>query len=48
LVQSSQLGLDLIQELIDLTHVVALTQAYGSETLVAHVLGSQRHDLIHS
>ena len=40
-----QLGLDLVQELVDLTHVVALAEPDGRKALVAHVLGRQRHDL---
>src|SRR6185503_12883113 len=43
--ESLQLGLDLVEELVDLAHVVALAKAYGSEALAAHILRSQRHGL---
>ena len=42
-VEPTQLGLDLVQELVDLLHVVALTQADGQELLVGNVLGGQGH-----
>ena len=44
-VEPLEFGLDLIEELVDLPHVVALPQADGREALIAHVLGCQRHDL---
>jgi hypothetical protein len=46
--QTAELGLDLVEELIDLPHVVSLTEADGSKALVTHVLWRQRHDLTHS
>ena len=46
--ESRQLGLDLVEELVDLAHVVALTEPDRSKALVAHVLRRQRHDLTHS
>src|SRR5690606_5435571 len=45
MVQPLQFRLDLVEELVDLPHVVTLPQADGREALVAHVLGCQRHDL---
>jgi hypothetical protein len=42
-VHPGQFGLDLVQELVDLLHVVTLTQADGRELLVLDVLGTQRH-----
>ena len=46
--EPGELRLDLVEELVDLAHVVALAQAHGSKALVAHVLRRQRHDLTHS
>ena len=43
--ESRQLGLDLVEELVDLAHVIALTEPDRSKALVAHVLRRQRHDL---
>ena len=37
--QPGQLGLDLVEELVDLAHVVALAEPDGRKALVAHVLG---------
>jgi hypothetical protein len=41
--QTGQLGLDLVEEGIDLVLVIAFSEADGRELLVPHVLGSQRH-----
>lgn len=41
--QTGQLGLDLVEEGVDLVLVIAFSQADGRELLVPHVLGSQRH-----
>jgi hypothetical protein len=41
--QTGQLGLDLVEEGINLVLVIAFSEADGRELLVPHVLGSQRH-----
>lgn len=41
--QAGQLGLDLVEEGIDLVLVIAFSEAHGCELLVPHVLGGQRH-----
>jgi hypothetical protein len=41
--QPGQLGLDLIEEGIDLVLVIAFSEADGRELLVPNVLGGQRH-----
>ncbi len=41
--QAGQLGLDLVQEGIDLVLVIAFSETDGRELLVPHVLGGQRH-----
>ena len=41
--QAGQLGLDLVEEGIDLVLVIAFSEADGRELLVPHVLGGQRH-----
>ena len=46
--QPRQLGLDLVEELVDLTHVVALAEPDRREALVTHVLRRQRHVPTHS
>src|SRR5205823_4186544 len=38
-----QLGFDLVEEGVDLVHLVALAQTDGAELLVSDVLGGQRH-----
>ena len=43
--EARELGLHLVEELVDLTHVVALAEPDRSKALVAHVLRRQRHDL---
>src|SRR6478752_553145 len=43
--EPGELGLDLVEELVHLAHVVALTEADRRKALVAHVLRRQRHDL---
>jgi hypothetical protein len=42
-VQAAKLGLDLVEELVDLLHVVALAQAHGEEFLVLDLVRSERH-----
>src|SRR5690606_36876013 len=41
--QTLELVLDLVEELLDIAHVVAVSQPYGRELLVANVLGRERH-----